>query len=301
MLLRTLCALSLLVLLFVAGCGSNPEESAQSYDKDMASGADARVVAPMSEPAALMASSDMVRGQAAPTSAPQQRMIIKTANLNLEVPDYAAAQADVQRIATAAGGYMASSNVYEMEANRKSGNVVIRIPTAKFDETIAAIKAIAKTVQSESISGNDITEEFYDLTARLENKKRAETRFLEILRSAKNAKEILEVERGLMEIREEIERMEGRKRFLTDQTDLSTISVSMVEPAPVLTTHPNKFWSRLTHALGSGFERGMDGVVSTASAAMAFIIMVLPPVVVVWVLYKVMRRVRRKREEQGEE
>ena len=211
---------------------------------------------------------------AAPSFAPspQTRMLIKTADLVCEVENFDEARSRVQNLAEQNGGYIVSSQTSISDENRKSGRVSLRIPSDKFDETLTALKKLAKKTGSESIYGNDVTEEFYDVSARIDNKRKAEQRFQEILRTASKTTEILEVERALVEVREEIERMEGRKRFLADQVALSTITVNLYEPRPLLTGGRDSFWGKIKR----GFENGLEGFGDVLSASITFVIAVLP-------------------------
>ncbi|MGH7602135.1 MAG: DUF4349 domain-containing protein, partial [bacterium] len=136
----------------------------------------------------------------------QNRMLIKTAALNCEVASYDAALVQIQNIAAQYGGYVVASNMHVSIEDVKSGTVTLRIEAKNFDTALQALKQLAKKLDSESVQGNDVTEEFYDLTARLENKRKAEKRYQEILASAKTTKDILEVEQALTNVREEIER-----------------------------------------------------------------------------------------------
>lgn len=219
----------------------------------------------------IMLASSSFTGDQSVTS-PQARMLIKTADLVCEVDNFDEACSRVQNLAEQNGGYVVSSQANVSDENLKSGHVTLRIPSDKFDETLTSLKKLVKKTDSESIRGNDVTEEFYDLSARLDNKRKAEQRFQEILKTANKTTEILEVERALMNVREEIERMEGRKRFLADQVALSTITVKLHEPRPLLTGGRYNFWGKIKR----GFENGLKGFGDALSASITFVIAVLP-------------------------
>lgn len=209
---------------------------------------------------------------------PTARMIIKTAELLCEVENFEAAAGRMRALAEESGGYLVSAQTSVRDDNRKSGMLTLRVPADKFETTLAALKKLVKKVETENLSGNDVTEEFYDLTARLENKRRAEQRFLEILKTADKTSEILEVEQALVNVREEIERLEGRKRYLSDQVALSTITVRLFEPRPLITTGRDSFWGKLKR----GFENGLAGFGDVLSGTITFVIAVLPLVPLFW-------------------
>lgn len=227
---------------------------------------------------ALLAGRAADESQPVAAPVPTARMIIKTAELFCEVENFEAAAGRMRALAEESGGYLVSAQTSVRDDNRKSGMLTLRVPADKFETTLAALKKLVKKVETENLSGNDVTEEFYDLTARLENKRRAEQRFLEILKTANKTSEILEVEQALVNVREEIERLEGRKRFLSDQVALSTITVRLFEPRPLITTGRDSFWGKLKR----GFENGLAGFGDVLSGTITFVIAVLPLVPLFW-------------------
>jgi hypothetical protein len=224
------------------------------------------------------------------------RMVVKTATVECEVASCDSTATEIERLVTRRRGYIVSSTVRNRDAAQQTGVVVLRVPVHVFEATLAEVNSLALMVESEDVRGDDVTEEFFDLSARLENKRKAEQRFLQILKAAKTAPEILDIERALMGLREDIERLEGRKRFIENQTDLSTINVVMHEPMPVLATRGESFWGKMGQGLGLGAERGLDGIVHLATAGVALLIAGIPIVLgialTVWVLVRTYRRLK---------
>lgn len=160
---------------------------------------------------------------------PGERKIITTADISMEVKSIETAYQQLTAMATRSGGYVSDSSYSVGYDNAKSGNITLRVPQPGYEAIISSLKTIG-VVESENISGNDVTEEYVDLKARLENKKRVELRFTEILDSAKNITEILEVEKELAQVREEVERLTGRINYLANMTSLATITLTIHEP-----------------------------------------------------------------------
>jgi len=202
----------------------------------------------------------------------KQRMIIKTASLTLEVEIYDSAFVKLQKLVSVKSGFIVSSDINSNIAGRKTGTVRVRVPSASFDETLDAITKLSSHVISKSIEGNDVTEEYYDVSARLENKKKIEARYREILKSAKTVEDILSVEKNLGEIREEIERLEGRKRFLGDQSALSTIRINLQEPKAYVEYERKGFWSKI----GDGFRQGLTGFGDVLSTTISVLLSSIP-------------------------
>ncbi|MCI0693646.1 DUF4349 domain-containing protein [candidate division KSB1 bacterium] len=221
---------------------------------------------------------------------PIGRLVIKTATISCEVTNYDEALGQIQKIVAQFGGYIIFSTTQVHENNVKSGSVSLRIDAKHFDTALQEIKKSARKVETESIQGNDVTEEFYDLTARLENKRKAEKRYQEILASAKTTKDILEVEQALTNVREEIERMEGRKRYLEDQIALSTITINLHEPYPLMASGRYGFLAQMRR----GIENGVSGFSEVLSACITFAIAGIPLFVLLFILIWAFRRYRRK-------
>lgn len=180
-----------------------------------------------------------------------QRLVIKTANISVQVENHDSTARRVQSIAVDFGGFIVESNVNVDQNGARTGRITLRTPSTKFTETLDAIKELALLVESETIRGNDVTEEFYDVQARLENKKRIEQRFRQILASAKTIADILAAEESLGRVREEIETLEGRHKYLRDQLDLSTIYITLRERQAVEGTG---FLSKVRGGISRGFS-----------------------------------------------
>jgi hypothetical protein len=219
-------------------------------------------------------------------SLPQKRMIIKTATITCEVSSYDETFSAIEKIVAKRNGFIVKSSINSMEGDKKSGSITLRIPSPVFEETLEEISRLSSKVLSKSIFGNDVTEEFYDVAMHLENKKKVESRYREILKSAKNVKEILQVEKALGNVREEIDGLEGRKRFLADQTALSTINVNLQEPQALVMVEGEGFWVKVAN----GFRHGLTGfadvlsfcISACISAVPAIILLLLVAIFTVW-------------------
>jgi hypothetical protein len=145
-----------------------------------------------------------------------ERMLIYRGDIRVEVarPDDAS-RAFLDTV-KAWGGYLQSQS---------GSTLTVRIPATKFEAALAAVRAMGR-VLDESRQANDVTEEFVDLGIRLDTAQKARERLLEVLQKAEKVEDILKVEAELRRLTEEIERMEGRRKFLADQVALATLSAS---------------------------------------------------------------------------
>jgi len=127
--------------------------------------------------------------------------------------------------------------------DRITGTITLRIPAENFEDVIKEIEKVGD-LKEEKITLEDVTEQYIDLTARLNNLKRQEQRYLEILEMAVTVEEVLTVENQLGRIRGDIESMEGRVLYLDNRISLSTIQVHVSEPEPI--THESGIQRVLT-------------------------------------------------------
>ena len=161
----------------------------------------------------------------APTqSQTTSQKIIKTGNLRFETQELEKTHQKILAAVQKANGYVQSDNTGK-SYNAQYHNLIVRIPSENFDTVIQAISDGVSYFEEKNISQRDVTEEFVDLNARLKAKRTLENRYLELLSKAKNVKEMLEIERELSKIREEIEAREGRLQYLQSQVSESTITI----------------------------------------------------------------------------
>jgi hypothetical protein len=158
--------------------------------------------------------------------------IIKMASVSIEIKDgrFESRAQDVTMIASRHGGFVASSRT--SGGKFLSGTIVLRIPAAQFEAALGELKGLGK-VTGEQISGQDVTAQFVDLEARLRNWEAQEDVLLKLMARSKSIEESLKVQRALQDVQLAIEQIRGQLRVLGDQTDLSTITLSMAEKPPV--------------------------------------------------------------------
>lgn len=224
--------LSLSILLAAcASARSAPEEA--FIEPGFAIGAPAPVEFAEDE---AVAQSSLGRGSAdgfAADVAPADRIVIHTANMSIVVPEPSASVQEIANLANDMGGFVVSSNVFQTffsEANVSAdrASITIRVPSERLDEALAAIKTGATEIQSESISGQDVTQEFTDLQSRLRNLEAAEEQLLEIMEAATDTEDVLQVFENLRRVSEEIEVIKGRIQYLSESARLSAIAVELI-------------------------------------------------------------------------
>jgi hypothetical protein len=181
---------------------------------------------------AALAKASLSSTAAAQMQAPDvPRRVIRTAELSLEADAPEAVERRVTMLADAKGGFVLSSDTSSERAEDGAEvttiSVVFRVPAATFDGTLQALRALGSRVASEKVTGQDVTEEYVDVEARIKAQRAVEQAYLTMLKDAKTIHDVLEVQQKLGEIRTEIERAEGRLRYLENQTSLSTFTVHL--------------------------------------------------------------------------
>jgi hypothetical protein len=155
-----------------------------------------------------------------------ERMIVRTGDLHLVVEDVAMTLEQITQLAETYDGYVVSSNSWQ-DGDRMVGSISIRVDAIYFDSAIQALRGMAVEVERESTSGQDVTEEYVDLGARLSNLEASEAQLLDLMKQAGTVEEILEVQREVTSTREEIEQIKGRMQYLEQSSATSLIQVQL--------------------------------------------------------------------------
>jgi hypothetical protein len=231
-------------------------------------------------------------------TAASDRKIIRNAELNLEATDPEAAQRTITGIAELKGGFVVESQQSSSDIKATSRDIVtmtVRVPAERFSETLDEIRTASTRVVTETVKGQDVTEEFIDIEAQLKAKKALEEQFMAIKKRANSVVDALDVQSQLADVRGEIERIEGRKRFLENQSSLSTIKIRL-QTAKVFAQSSAGFGTRLTEAFGSGLDVAMNfvlGLITFVIAALPFAAFVGLPCFVI-IRYVLRRQARPK-------
>lgn len=169
------------------------------------------------------------------------RLVIKTGTMKIIVKDIKEALQAISRFAEEKEGWVVSKNM-DVEEETLTGEITIRVPAKDFDKALAYIRSLAEKVTSERVEGQDVTEEYIDLKARLKNLEATEAQLLKIMQRAGKVSDILIVYRELSNIREEIERVKGRIQYLEESTQMSTITVYLSLPEGLQPIPPAEKW-----------------------------------------------------------
>ena len=162
------------------------------------------------------------------------QMVIYQAELELRVKNFENTVQNLEAKAKKYGGYIAESSVTKDGTEQVSGSMKLRIPQAHFQEFLNDAEGQAAEVLKRNINGQDVTEEYVDLESRLRSKRAVEERLLSFMKNAAKTEDLLKISADLASVQEEIEVIEGRMKYLENQTSLSTVSITLYETKVVV-------------------------------------------------------------------
>ncbi len=169
------------------------------------------------------------------------RIVIKNADLKLVVKDPAATMDFITALATKMKGYVVSSNLYKTTTDQgievPQATITIRVPADQLNDALTTIKGQVGNPQtdilSENVNGQDVTKQYTDLQSQLTNLQKAEAQLQEIMGSATKTEDVLAVYNQLVQIRQQIEVLQGQINYYKESAALSAISVTLVAQASV--------------------------------------------------------------------
>jgi hypothetical protein len=218
--------------------------------------------------------------------------IIRTSQINLEVQNVTSTLEPLKQIATIHGGYIGSLSVNTRGGDRLYAVLTMRVPAREFDAANAAIKALG-TLKSESLSADDVTEEYVDLQAQRSALANQLAQYNRIMEKAENVSDILEVQVQIERVQVQIDRIDGRLKYLDSRVDYSTITVTLEEPELV--------GGRDDFSVVSVINESIAGFLAVAAGLVILIISGIPLLILGVVLYLIYRlwKGRRRKEQKG--
>lgn len=259
-----------------------------------------RSFAPVAElaPASVTYDGDAqgVQDQTIAIESVQTRIVLKNASLTLVVDDAQASLQSITQLAETMGGWVVTSNTSKTTTNAgievAYGSITIRVPAETLNDVLNQIKTGAISVDQENVTGQDVTQEYIDLTSQLGNLNAAEVQLQSIMEAARNTDDVLTIYNELVRIRGEIETTQGRIRYYEESAAYSSVSVSLT-PQALETTIQIAGWSP-----GRTAENALASLINilrlAADLLITVAILVIPLLLIfgipVWLLYRTMKR-----------
>ena len=243
------------ILVAAAACGGAPSTATWSGSKQLSQEqARAGYAAPVPAGAPGVAGGQPSTGSGNPSTdvvpAVQGPQVIRQAQLSISVTSgsFASKLAAVRALVEGEQGYIAGTDAQTNPAavdQIRTGVISFMVPAANFDTTIDQLSQVGK-VQSEHISGNDVSAQYVDLQARLANEEAQRDAMLTLLRGAKTITDIIAVQTQIGQITQQIEQLKGQISYFDHNTSFSTITVTLTEAGAPAQTQPADSWGFAT-------------------------------------------------------
>ena len=279
---HTVVLLSVLLGLLVASCGANQSET-QRLTADEQEG----VTLPAHE-----------ANQDSDPSLPslQQRLIIRQADLQLVVEDTEAAQETINTLVDEVGGYTVTSEWIKYDEGVRI-DLTVRVPAEELDGVLARLRTLALEVRRQTVTGEDVTEEYTDQQSQLRHLEATEARLLTFLDEAEDTEATLAVYSELRQVQGEIEQIKGRIQYLEDASAMSSIRIELIpdelaQPISVAGWRPRGTLRNAAQALIRALQFLVNALIWVVVffLPMALLVFGLPAVVLIWLV----RRRRRQ-------
>lgn len=295
----------LLILFLLAACGGAPSEAPSEavVVRETAGEAEAQYYASEEAAEAEMAADvDVIANQPPAPDGSQasqsalNRKIIYNATLRLRVDDPRITAQSLQAVAQRYGGYISHANVYETYDDSYQADVQFRVNAEQFEAALEALRGLAIEVIYEQRDSQDVTDQYVDLQARIENLERTEGELQILLTEAREktnkTEDILSVYRELTGIREQIEVYQGQLNVLKDSVSLATINIELIPPeAPVDLV--DEGWNPMT-TVRTSLRNLTEGLQALADFAIVLVINILPFVIILgavgYAFFRIARR-----------
>jgi hypothetical protein len=229
--------------------------------------------------------------------AADKRIVLKNATLTLIVDDTAATLKMISTLTEESGGWITASNSYQRTGRADNkltfGSITIRVPAEKLNDALTQIKALAVRVDSENVTGQDVTQQYTDLSSQLTNLEAAEAQLRKIMDSSSKTDDVLAVYRELTSVRGQIEVIKGQIKYYDGAAAFSSIAVTLTPsddatPLAIGGWQPSTTVKNALQTLVNALQGMVDLVIWLAIVGLPFAI----PLIILFVLFR-RRRSRR--------
>jgi hypothetical protein len=301
---RQVCSLFVILLLAAsAGCAASRSAApAPQVSGGAAPPGGAPAAPPVSEapPSGAEGVTQAANQPQAANAAGAELMIVYTGQLSLVVKDTRATVEQITQIAKDVGGFVISSNLYQDEGYARA-TMAIRVPgedLAQLKATLAKIKALAMTVESENLTGQDVTDQYADTQAEIENLTAQRDSYRKLLDRATQMEDILNIQTRLDQVQGQINKLTGQQLKLKESVKFATVNITitpdaLAQPVAIGTWRPQGTVRTAFQALIWALQRLGDLLIITG-------ICILPAALLIGIpLYLVVRFTRSRRKKTG--
>src|SRR5437870_6538544 len=167
----------------------------------------------------------------AETPAPElaNRKLIRNANVELEIVSLDDAVQKITAFAKEERGYVATTDSQKQANGKLRGQVVVKVLPENLDRLLQRIRGLGE-LKNQTLGTEDVTKAYFDTDARLKNVRVVEQRLIDMLKTKTGkVSDLLQVEKELGRVREEIEKMQGELKYWASQVQFATVTISLAE------------------------------------------------------------------------
>lgn len=221
-----------------------------------------------------------------------ERVILKDASVNITVDNPTAKVAEISAMAESMGGWVVSSNSYNsMDSAGEPvtyGSITVRVPAERLNDAIERIKTDVISVESESVNGQDVTQEYVDLSSQLTNLQATERQLQAVMETARKVDDILAVQRELTNVQGQIETIQGRLKYFDEASTFSSIQVDIRPPMPGVVEAQQAGWNpgetieNAVSVLIGVTQFVIDSAITILIIGLPFVLLIGVPVGLIW-------------------
>jgi hypothetical protein len=207
-------------------------------------------------------------------------MIVRTVDLTITAKEFGQARSSLDEILKRHHGHVGELNVNTPSGSARSLTAALRIPADQLDSALADLKRLGR-VEKEAQNGEEVTQQYVDLEARLKNARNTETRLIELQRERTGKlSDVLAVEKEISRVRGEIEQMEAERKSLRNRIDFATLNLTVIEDYKAeLKVVPPSIGTQIRNAAVDGYRSVVDGLFGLLLWLLSWL-----PTLLVWIL-----------------
>lgn len=225
--------------------------------------------------------------EAAPAPEAASRLVVQWSNLSLQVRDVTKTLTTIKTYAEGLGGYMVDSSLANPQ-KVTSGSITIRVPSIKLDETLVYLRGLAVQVVSEKLTGKDVTDQYTDTAARLAILTKTKARFEELSQKAITFNDIMEANRQILAIQDQIDALNGQQKFLEKTAEMAKVTVYLSTDEYSLPYSPSEPWRPdvIFKTAVRSLVANAQSLGSTLIWLLVYSVVIVPAGLVAYFLYK---------------
>ena len=216
------------------------------------------------------------------------RLIIQDTSLSLQVKNVSKTITEIEESAKSFGGFLINSNLSKPES-AASGSISIRIPEERRKEALISFKNMAVKVVSESVFGNDVTDQYVDIESRLEVLNKTKIKYEEILQKAEKVTDLLAVQQQLTSLQSQIDSLKGQQKYYEQSAKLSKVVIYLSTDELALPYAPTNEWRPMVI-----FKEAVRSLIQTFRGLGSMIIWIAVYLVIIIPVILIIRFVKRK-------